>query len=156
MRIKLQTLERSPKLSEMKIVYRRQKNPDRKKIADPVDVQEYLRGIWNRDTLELIEDVIVVCLNGSHETLGWVKVSTGGMGSCIVDPRVVFGVALQAGSTAIILGHNHPGGSLIPSREDLALTRRLKEAGNLLNIPLLDHVIVTKDGAVSLLEKGLL
>ncbi len=117
---------------------------------------EYLRAIWNPDTLELIEEVLLVCLNGNHQAIGWVKVASGGLNAARIDPRLVFAVALMTASTAIILAHNHPSGSLEPSPADKAVTTRLKEIGDLLGIQVLDHLILTRDGYYSIEEAGLL
>ena len=98
----------------------------------------------------------MICLNGSHEAIGWVRVSTGGLNSTSIDPRIIFGVALQTASTAIIVAHNHPSGSLEPSNQDKEVTQTLKEAGKLLKIKVLDHIILTKDSSFSFEEHGLL
>lgn len=92
---------------------------------------------------------MVVCLNNAHEVLGWVRIASGGMDAVNVDPRLVFGVALQAASAAIIVAHNHPGGNCDPSQEDWVVTERLKRAGELLNIRMLDHLILGRDGCFS-------
>ena len=129
---------------------------ERTRVSEPLDVVSYLRRIWDRHTLELLEHSVVVYLNGSHQAIGWVRLSSGGVSSTIIDPRVVFGIALQTAASAIILGHNHPSGSLDVSPEDVATTKRLKGAGELLGIKLLDHVILTKESYVSLALAGYL
>jgi DNA repair protein RadC len=106
--------------------------------------------------MELSEDFVVICLNGNHQAKGWVKVSSGGLDGSAVDPRLIFAIALQTASTAIILAHNHPSGSLTPSEEDRALTRQLREAGKLLRVAVLDHLILTQESALSFAETGLL
>jgi len=82
-------------------------------------------------------------------------VSIGSLNQCIVHPREVFKTALLSNAAAIILVHNHPTGDPSPSSEDIAITRRLKEAGELLGIKVLDHVIVGSDGVCSFVERGL-
>ena len=155
--IQLKHFERSPKLAEIRAVYKsRTKVSGRTNVRQPADVVEYLRAIWNPGTLELLEEVLVVCLNGNHQAIGWVKVASGGFNAAKIDPRLVFAVALQTASTAIILAHNHPSGNLQPSAEDQAITRRLKEAGDILCIHVLDHVILTRDGYYSFEEAGLM
>jgi DNA repair protein RadC len=155
--IKLESFERSPELSEIKAVYRsRTKSKDRTRIHAACDAAEYLRFVWNKDTLELIEDFMMVCLNTAHQAIGWVKVSTGGFDRASIDPRVVFSIALQTGSSAIIVAHNHPSGDVRPSEDDKAVTKRLEEAGKLLNIRLLDHIILGKDTCFSFAENGLM
>lgn len=152
----LDAFERSPKMAELKVSYRsRTRAVDRRTVRVPRDVVDYLRAVWDRHTIELTEHCLVVCLNAAHHPIGWVKVASGGFSSASVDLRLVFGVAVQTASSAIVLAHNHPSGSLEPSPEDIRLTRRLKDAGELLGIKVLDHIILTRDGSVSLAEHGL-
>jgi DNA repair protein RadC len=156
-RVELKHFERSPRLSELKVAYRsRTKHRDRTPIRGPRDAVDYLRAVWNRHTLELVEEFVVVCLNGNHQVIGWVKVASGGFTSTPVDPRVIFGIALQTASTAIVVAHNHPSGSPEPSEEDRRVTDRLREAGRMLGIALLDHIILARDSAFSFTESRLL
>ena len=149
--------ERSPRLAEIRAVYKsRTKAGERRPIRGPKDVEGYLRAIWNKGTLELVEEFVVVCLNGSHQAIGWVKVSSGGFNATAIDPRVIFAIALQTASTAIVVAHNHPSGNREPSEQDKEVTRRLKEAGRLLGIAVLDHVILTRESSFSFTENGLL
>lgn len=160
--ITIKALERSPHLAELKVSYRRRKPLDRRQVTlpwvilSPCTAEKYLRSVWNLDTLELVEEFVIVCLNNGREVLGWVKVASGGLSSAPVDPRLVFGVALQAASSSLILAHNHPGGQLQPSAEDRIVTKRLKDAGSILGIEVADHIILTKDGAYSFMEHGIL
>jgi DNA repair protein RadC len=152
--IKLTDYERSPKLSELKVTYRRNgPTAARRTISQALDAAEYLKSIWDRDRIELVEEFVMLCLDRSHQPLGWLKVSTGGLFAVTVDIRVVLSVALQTASSALIVAHNHPSGNLTPSPEDLALTRRLKEASALVGIKLLDHIILTKDSALSFVDQ---
>jgi DNA repair protein RadC len=158
----LKAFERSPHLAEVKVSYRRGRRQDKRQTKMPWVVstsrtaEEYVRSVWNKDTLELVEDFVIVCLNTSHEVLGWVKVATGGFSEATVDPRVVFAIALQTATAALVLAHNHPSGDTTPSPLDRAVTRRLKDAGKLLGIDVLDHIILTKDQAFSFADEGLL
>ncbi len=154
--VKLSDFERSPRLSELKAVYRRRSSKVPHRVRVSADVAEYLRKVWDDDTLDLREDCILVCLNNALEVLGWIRVASGGMNMALVDPRLVFGVALQVGSASIIFAHNHPSGNPDPSEEDRRLTRRLADAGRLLGITLIDHVILTRGGAFSFADAGLL
>ncbi len=99
---------------------------------------------------------MVVCLNASLGVLGWVRLHTGGLDGSQVDPRLVFAVALQTASVAIIVAHNHPSGSLVPSEQDRQLTRRLAEGAKLLGLRLLDHLIVNREGHYSFAAAGLI
>jgi DNA repair protein RadC len=160
--IVLKTFERSAKLAELKVSYKRRKQAEPGQVrmpfvcSTPKTAEEYLSSVWDKDRIEYAEDFLVVYLNNAIEPLGWVRVATGGLDYAAVDPRVVFGVALQTAATRIIVAHNHPAGSLVPSPEDRQTTRRLKEAGELLRIQLLDHIILGRDAAYSFAEQGLL
>ena len=156
-RVELKQFERSPKLAEIRAVYKsRTRAGTRMKVHQPEDATAYLRAIWNPATLELTEDFVVLCLNAAHQVIGWVKVSSGGFASSVVEPRVIFAIALQTASAALVLAHNHPSGETAPSENDKQVTRALVEAGRLLNIAVLDHVILTKESAFSFREHGLM
>lgn len=91
---------------------------------------------------EAQEVFVAVLVDGAHRASGWVTVSRGTLTASLVHPREVFGPALRLGAAALLVAHNHPTGRTGPSAEDLELTRRLVRAGELLGVPLLDHVIV--------------
>jgi DNA repair protein RadC len=158
--ITLKTFERTPALAELKVTYRRGRPRDDRQekmpwvVCTPVACEKYLRTIWDKDTIDLREEFVVVCLNGSNEVLGWVKLHTGGLDHAMVDSRLVFGVALQTASAAIVVAHNHPTGNISPSEADRITTRRLRDGARLLGIRLLDHIIVNRDGYFSFAEAG--
>jgi DNA repair protein RadC len=104
--------------------------------------------------LVLQEEFKIMLLNRANRVLGIVDISQGGMSGTVVDPKVVFAAAIKSASSQIILVHNHPSGNLKPSEADINLTRKLKEGGKLLDIEVLDHLIITKDGYLSLAEEG--
>jgi DNA repair protein RadC len=95
-------------------------------------------------------------LSRSNEVQGILKVSEGGIDACIVDCRKIFQGALLANSCSIILAHNHPSGNLKPSAKDIQITKEIKKAGELLRISVLDHIILTSEGYLSLADEGLL
>ncbi len=102
------------------------------------------------------EHFVVLLFNARHEVRSIETVSVGSLNASIVHPREVFKPAIVHSASAIALAHNHPSGDVTPSEEDLQITRRLKEAGHLLGIDLLDHVIVGKNAYTSLKERKLL
>lgn len=102
------------------------------------------------------EHVLAVYLNNKHHVAGFEVVSVGTANSSIVHPREVFKGAIMHGATSIVLVHNHPSGSTDPSAEDRRITTRIREAGELLNIPLLDHVIVAGGSYYSFADAGLM
>lgn len=160
--IMLKSLERTPNLAELKVSYRRGRGRDSNQltmpfiVTSPITAEQYLRSVWDNDTLELREEFILVCLNTANEVLGWVKLATGGMDTTPIDPRLLFGVALQVAATGIIIAHNHPSGSVEPSKFDQEVTKRLKAGAKLLGIRLLDHLIVGRDKSFSFSQAGLL
>ena len=95
-------------------------------------------------------------LNRANRVLGIVNISQGGMAGTIADPKVIFAAAIKSAASQIILIHNHPSGNLKPSQADISLTRKLKTGGELLDIAVLDHIILTKDSYVSLAEEGII
>ena len=103
---------------------------------------------------EPVEVCGLFCLSARHDVLAYHELSRGTIDGTLVHPREVFKIALLANARAVILAHNHPSGDPTPSADDLALTRRLIAAGELIGIDVLDHVIVTTDQYVSLKERG--
>jgi DNA repair protein RadC len=97
-----------------------------------------------------VEEFCVLLLNARHEVQRRVMVSRGSLNASIVHPREVFRPAILDSAASVVLVHNHPSGDPEPSDEDLAITRRLVQVGELLGIPVLDHVIIAKRGFVSL------
>ena len=93
-------------------------------------------------TLEVVEVFRVFFLNSKYHLLAFENTARGTISSCLVHPREVFGTAVLLRASAIITAHNHPSGHVSPSAEDIKITRRLREAGDLLGIKLLDHVII--------------
>jgi len=103
----------------------------------------------------LQEYFIVITLNGSHEPITVSIANIGLVNRTIVHPREVFVRAIRDMATAIIICHNHPSGSLKASPEDSEITERLTQAGELLGINVLDHIIISKNGYISLRNEGL-
>ena len=94
-------------------------------------------------------------LDAKNRLISRETVSVGHLTAALVHPREVFKAAILANAAAIALVHNHPSGDPEPSREDVEITRRLVKAGELLGIPVLDHVVVTRRGHVSIAERGM-
>ena len=104
---------------------------------------------------EVVEVCYVVCLTIPLTLIGYHQVSRGSLGETLMHPREVFKVAVVANAAGIILVHNHPSGNPNPSRQDLEITSRVKAAGEVMGIELLDHVVVGHHGLyVSLKERG--
>ncbi len=102
------------------------------------------------------EHFVCLLLNSRNHLIGLNLVSVGTLSASLVHPREVFQPAILASAAAIIVVHNHPSGDTTPSPEDKSATKRLKESGELLGIPVLDHVVLSTDGFFSFRENGLL
>ncbi len=124
--------------------------PAPEKIRSPADILPLVSHYGDRRQ----ECFLVICLNGAHEVQSIRVVTVGLLNRTVVHPREVFAPAIADRAAAIIAAHNHPSGSLHASPEDKEVTRRLTDAGDLLGVPLLDHIIFTRDGYYSFLEHG--
>jgi DNA repair protein RadC len=102
------------------------------------------------------EEFYIIMLNHANEIIHTKQVSKGGMSSTIVDGKIIFNMALTFQASAIIVSHNHPSGNLNPSKQDVILTKSLREFGNYIDLPLLDHIIFTDNGYFSFAEQNLL
>ncbi|HEX9636663.1 MAG TPA: DNA repair protein RadC [Acidobacteriota bacterium] len=100
------------------------------------------------------ESFWAVLLDARHRILRRTRICEGGLTAAVIHPREAFALALREGAAAVLFVHNHPSGDVRPSAEDLALTRRLVQAGELLGIRVLDHVIVGAEGFTSLADLG--
>ena len=128
---------------------------DKKKetISKSADIAEYLRA--NFEYLQQ-EVFVVVFLNRGNKVMHHQIISEGGLTGTIADPRVILKKALEHNATSLILCHNHPSGSLRPSRADEILTQKIKQAAMLLDIQLMDHIIVSSEGYFSFADEGMM
>ena len=132
------------KAAEVKLSYVTNKKPsERIKIESPDDAVELLMGIWDQDSIEHIEEVKIILLNRANQVLGVATISKGGLSGSVIDTRVIMQYAINANASAVILAHNHPSGNLKPSEADKKITKRIKDALELFDINLLDHIIMT-------------
>ncbi len=123
------------------------------KITEPRILGEILIPLL-RD--ELKEKFMVACLNRANKLITVKEISVGSLNESVVHPREVFKAALEASAASIALVHNHPSGNNRPSEADINLTKKLKEAGNIFEIPVLDHIIIAGNNYFSFLEENLL
>ncbi|MGA2547939.1 MAG: JAB domain-containing protein [Rectinemataceae bacterium] len=123
------------------------------RISSPSDAYK----AFSRYAKARTERFLVAVLNGAHEVNRVVIVSIGSLNRTVVTPSEVFFPCIRFAGVACLLGHNHPSGKLDPSPEDIEITRRLREGGELLGISVLDHLIVgPKGGFYSFIEHGLI
>lgn len=119
------------------------------------DAFRIFHSAWDPAQIELQEAFKLILLNRANRVLGIVHLFTGGVAGTVVDPKLVFAAALKANASGIILAHNHPSGTLKPSRADKHLTRKLRQGGRILEINILDHLIITPyDGYYSFTDEG--
>ena len=116
------------------------------KIINSQSANDVLRKFYDQDTIALTESFVVLLLNRANNTIGWFKLSQGGLNGTVVDVRLIFTVALKTATHGMILSHNHPGGNVSPSPKDIEITKKIVEAGRGLDIKVLDHIIVSGEG----------
>jgi DNA repair protein RadC len=132
---------------------KKQKEPNSEKIScskEAVDLMQPIIG----DLLH--EEFWTIFLNRANIIIGKKQISIGGMSGTVADPKMIFKEALDQKALSIILCHNHPSGNNQPSAADLKLTKNISEAGKVLEINVLDHIIVTQHGFFSFADEGLL
>lgn len=140
---------------EISIKFKGTKKTELKTIKSSNDIHQILKLLFNENTIEWTEEVVLICLSRANKVLGYYKVSSGGVSGATVDPKVVFTVALNcAGTCNLILAHNHPSGNLSPSDADDAITKKLQAAADLLDMKVLDHIILTSEGYYSYCDEG--
>src|SRR4030042_2893939 len=121
-------------------------------VARPEDILPHIAYLKDKRQ----EHFVCITLNGAGEVLGIRTITLGLLNHSLVHPREVFADAITDRAASIICVHNHPSGSLEPSSQDIAITNQLREAGLLLGIQMIDHIIVSKKGHLSLRERGLI
>jgi DNA repair protein RadC len=127
-----------------------QKTPKITSSREAVDMMQPLLG-------DLVhEEFWVIFLNRANGIIGKQQISVGGMSGTIADPRLIFKAALEQKAVSIILSHNHPSGNNQPSAADIQLTKNISEAGKVLEITVLDHIIITQHGFYSFADEGLI
>jgi len=133
-------------VSEISLRYeQRIKLADSPMIHTSRDAWQIFYDHWS-DDLELLECFNVLFLNRANKVKGLFQASRGGVAGTVVDAKIIYGAAVKAMASSIIVAHNHPSGNLRPSHADEVLTTKLKNAGKALDIQFLDHLILTPDG----------
>lgn len=144
-------------VTEVMLSYRSKIRPsDRKRITCSRDAYDSFKENWNDDTLEYFEEFKVLLLNRSNAVLGILAASKGGVSGTVTDVRIILQAALKSNASGLIVYHNHPSGNLNPSESDTKITKKIKEAGNIMDIQLLDHLIISNEDYYSFADNGLL
>lgn len=123
------------------------------KIVSSTSSSEFIRQFYS-DDIEIYESFFLLLLNNQNQTLGYAKISQGGIVGTIVDVRIVAKYVIDSLATGIILAHNHPSGNLNPSKQDIDITKKIKEAMKLFDVSVLDHIILTSDSYYSFADNG--
>ena len=145
------------KVAEVELIYKTKvKASEMVKITSSKEAYETLLAGWDENLIDFLEQFKIILVNRASKVLGIYEVSKGGMSMVSVDVKVVFIAALKAGASGLILAHNHPSGQLRPSEADKQLTERIRQAGKILDILILDHLIVTSEGYYSFVDELLM
>jgi DNA repair protein RadC len=102
------------------------------------------------------ESLYIVCLNSKNRIIGYSEIAKGKLNSCAVDMRELVRIAILINAASVIILHNHPSGDSDPSRDDISITQKAKDALTMFGIRLLDHIVIGDDSFTSLMEKGLI
>ncbi len=124
-------------------------------LSSSVDVQKYIRQFYHED-IGIYESFFLLLLNRANKTIGYAKISQGGTIGTVVDIKLVAKYALEGLAQSAIICHNHPAGNIQPSEADKQQTKRIKNALDLLEITLLDHIILTEENYYSFADQGTL
>lgn len=126
------------------------------KIGSSSDAESIAREIFrlNRIQISFREVFVIILVNYQHEVIGYYKLSEGGLHGTVADLRIAFAAALKSLATGMILIHNHPSGNLIPSEQDIRLTQKFRQAGEIMEIKILDHLILTVTDYYSFEDNG--
>ena len=124
------------------------------KIVSSEDAYKYLLPTYKEGTICYKEYFKVLFLNQANQVLGYTLISEGGITETSVDVRIILQAALLTNSVALVLAHNHPSGNPRPSRQDIDITKQVKEAARLMRITVIDHLILTDAGYYSFSDEG--
>ena len=144
------------RMTEIEISYRNDLDYDKvDKINSSAMAADFFRKVWS-NRIDHVEEFMLMCMNRANMALGWASISRGGISGTVADPKVIFQIALKSNASSVIICHNHPSGNLMPSESDVRLTQKLVAAGKSLDLPVLDHIILTRKGYFSFADEGML
>jgi DNA repair protein RadC len=142
-------------MAEVEITYKTKVKPsERYKVTSSGDCYKLFLTLFDDGIIEHHEQMIILCLNRANKVLGYSLISQGGVSGTVVDPKIIFQIALKTNASSIIIAHNHPSGLITPSETDNKITQKIKNAGELLEIKLLDHLILSSEGYYSYADEG--
>ncbi len=131
-------------IGECTISYKPEKKSMLGQIRCAREAVEYLQPMYEEE-LNHVEKFMIIHLSRSNRIIGHSTISIGGVAGTVVDAKVVFQKLLKTNASAFIACHNHPSGNTNPSQSDIDITKRMKEAGDMLELPLIDHIILAEN-----------
>ena len=130
---------------EYKLIPIKGKEIETIKIDSSKASYDFVKEFYNED-IEIYESAFILMLNRANKTIGWVKISSGGIAGTVMDVKLLARYAISNLVSGVILVHNHPSGNLRPSESDLTITNKIKKALQLIDTQLMDHLIITPEG----------
>ncbi|HUZ57330.1 MAG TPA: JAB domain-containing protein [Hanamia sp.] len=149
-----QQLKGSWTIAEIEITYK----PiitDHTIISSSSQAYELIKTLWEKEKINLQEQIAALFFNQSKNIIGWKVLSTGNMTKCIVDLKLLVSLALHCMCTHVMIVHNHPSGNLKVSQPDESITLTIKDALKLIDVQLIDHLIIVENGYLSFNDEGL-
>lgn len=137
-------------------VYQEEKKEELHTVNSSRSIAEFLRNEKYYPFINSKELIYGICLNRRNQIIGVEKLGEGGVAGTVADLKQLFAAAILCKASAVVISHNHPSGTLYPSEQDKKLTKQVSAALKLLDVSLLDHVIVTRDGYYSFADEGLI
>lgn len=125
------------------------------KILKSSDASEFIRNFYS-DDLTIYESFFILLLNRGNNTIGYAKISQGGIVGTIIDTTIIAKYCVEALAKSVILCHNHPSGTLVPSKADKEVTKKIMATLKIFDCTVLDHIILTEDSYFSFADEGLL
>lgn len=123
------------------------------KITNSKISADFIKQFYNND-IEIFESFFVLLLNQANLTIGYAKISQGGITGTVADVRLIAKYTVDSLATQVIIAHNHPTGNLLPSQADIEITKKIKQTLNIFDVNLLDHLILTADSYYSFADEG--
>lgn len=124
-------------------------------ISSSKNAADYIRQFYS-DDIEIYESFFILLLNRANKTIGYAKISQGGITGTYVDKKIIAKYVIDSLASGVIIAHNHPSGNLTPSDADKKITQDIKQVCSLIDSALFDHVILTADGHYSFADEGIL
>lgn len=145
-------------IAEIKVSYDPKYEPsERWQVRSSDDAYNLFRTVWDNDSISFQEEFLIAYLNRSNQVLGIYRHAKGTEKACLISVKQVLAVAIKANASGLIIAHNHPSSSLLPSDQDVNLTKVIRQASEVFDLTLLDHLILRKEeGFYSFADDGII